>query len=110
MYVCMYTRLAAVLPEGSQAVGDHSRVQVVDNADSKEAEHGHAERRQPNAHRSHYFRENTLSGENEDSAVLTTWRRGGTNGAGRSDVAPNYDRSLSTPTCRLFTLVPSRVG
>lgn len=66
MNSCMYTLFAAVSPEGSQAVGDNSRVQVVDNADSKEAEHGHTERGQPNAHRSHSFRENTLG-------ALTGW-------------------------------------
>lgn len=104
-YVCdvlCVLYVAAGSPEGSQAVGDNSRVQVVDNADSKETEHGHTERGQPDSHRSHPFSENTLSlsllGQN--GAVLTTRRLGGTSASWPAWRGSNKQQQrLNTPTC-----------
>lgn len=44
-------------PEGSQAAGDDPGIQVVDDTDSKETEHRHTERWQPDTHRSHGYTE-----------------------------------------------------
>lgn len=43
----------ALWPEGSQAAGEDSGVEVVDDADTKEAKEGHAEGWQADSHRSH---------------------------------------------------------
>lgn len=42
-----------VLPERSNAVGDDPGIQVVDDTETKEAEHRHTERRQSNTHWRH---------------------------------------------------------
>lgn len=118
-FFTMYDEVTTVSPEGSQAVRDDSRIQVVDHTDSKEAEHGHAERWQPNTHRSHcvrkilgmFLRVNESSGT-KTRTVLTANRRGEM-WAGDSDVAQTtaktsqYTNILLSPhlafMCRIIT-------